>query len=157
MNRDISRKLIAIVANKRLDGYTKNDFLNILSFKRALLPPDLIDKFIAGCVENKLLMEKDGKYVPNFSTDGVIVPLDFRVDANSLFSNAGEKPLVDRLLEAVSASGKLTKKEVIIRAKELLENMEFIDFENALLTVLSDNNIDIGEFVREKEETLIKN
>ena len=111
----------------------------------------------SGCVENKLLMEKDGKYVPNFSTDGVIVPLDFRVDANSLFSNAGEKPLVDRLLEAVSASGKLTKKEVIIRAKELLENMEFIDFENALLTVLSDNNIDIGEFVREKEETLIKN
>ncbi len=157
MNRDISRKLIAIVANKKLDGYTKNDFLNTLSFKRALLPPDLIDKFISGCVEDKLLMEKDGKYLPNFSTDGVIVPLDFRVDANSLFSNAGEKPLVDRLLEAVSASGKLTKKEVIIRAKELLENMEFIDFETALLTVLSDNNIDIGEFVREKEEASTKN
>ena len=157
MNKDVSRKLIAIVANKKLDGYTKNDFLNILSFKRALLPPDLIDKFISGCVEDKLLMEKDGKYLPNFSTDGVIVPLDFRVDANSLFSNAGEKPLVDRLLEAVSASGKLTKKEVIIMAKELLTNMEFIDFETALLTVLSDNNIDIREFVREKEETLTKN
>ena len=157
MNRDISRKLIAIVANKKLDGYTKNDFLNTLSFKRALLPPDLIDKFISGCVEDKLLIGRDEKYLPNFSTDGVIVPLDFSVDTNSLFSNAGEKPLVDRLLEAASASGKLTKKEVIIRAKELLTNMEFIDFETALLTVLSDNNIDINEFVREKEEGLTKN
>ncbi len=157
MNRDISRKLIAIVANKKLEGYTKNDFLNTLSFKRALLPPDLIDKFITGCIEDKLLIEKDGKYLPNFSTDGVIVPLDFSVNVNSLFSDAEEKPLVDRLLEAASASGKMTKKEAIIKAKELLSNMEFIDFEIALLTVLSDNNININEFVKEKEETLNKN
>ncbi len=157
MNKDISRKLIAILSNKKLDGYTKNDFLNVLSFKRALIPPDLIDKFIAGCIDDKLLVEANGKYLPNFSTDGVIVPLDFSVDVNNLFSNAGEKPLVDRLLEAASASGKLTKKEAIIKAKELLTNMEFIDFETALLTVLSDNNIEINEFVREKEETLNKN
>jgi len=157
MNKDISRKLIAIVANKKLEGYTKNDFLNTLSFKRALLPPDLIDKFITGCIEDKLLIEKDGKYLPNFSTDGVIVPLDFSVNVNSLFSDSEEKPLVDRLLEAASASGKMTKKEAIIKAKELLSNMEFIDFEIALLTVLSDNNININEFVKEKEETLNKN
>lgn len=157
MNKDISRKLIAIVANKKLEGYTKNDFLNTLSFKRALLPPDLIDKFITGCIEDKLLIEKNNKYLPNFSTDGVIVPLDFSVNVNSLFSDAEEKPLVDRLLEAASASGKMTKKEAIIKAKELLSGMEFIDFEIALLTVLSNNNININEFVKEKEETLNKN
>ncbi len=153
MNRDDSRKLIAIVAARKMESYTKNDFMTALSFKRTLMPPDMIEKFIEGCLGDSLLIEKDGKYIPNFSTEGVIVPLDFVVDIDRLFIDSGEKPLVDRMLDAVSASGKMTKKEAIIRAKEFLANMQFIDFETALLTVLSDNNIDIKTFVLEKEES----
>ena len=153
MNRDDSRKLIAIVAARKMESYTKNDFMTALSFKRTLMPPDMIEKFIEGCLGASLLIEKDGKYIPNFSTEGVIVPLDFVVDIDRLFIDSGEKPLVDRMLDAVSASGKMTKKEAIIRAKEFLANMQFIDFETALLTVLSDNNIDIKTFVLEKEES----
>ncbi len=156
MNKDNSRKLIAIVAARKMEGYTKNDFMTALSFKRTLIPPDLIERFIDGCLKDDLLIEKDGKYIPNFSTEGVIVPLDFSVNIDELFIDSGEKPLVDRMLDAVSASGKMTKKEAIIRAKEFLGNMQFIDFETALLTVLSDNNLDIKTFVLEKENSMNK-
>ncbi|WP_337860614.1 DUF2240 family protein [Ferroplasma sp.] len=151
MNKDLARKLIAIVASKKSDGYSKSDFTTILSFKRSLLPPDSIDKFISVSLENELIVEKEGKYLPNFSTDGVIVPLDFSVNVDELFSDATEKPLIDRMLETASASGKMTKKEAIIKAKELLSGMQFIDFETAIITVLSDAGIDVSTFVAEKE------
>ncbi len=151
MNRDLARKLIAIVASKKADGYTRSDFTNILSFKRTLLPPEDIDRFLKVSMESMLIVEKNGKYIPNFSTDGVIVPLDFSIDVDELFSEATEKPLIDRMLEAASASGKMTKKEAIIRAKELLSGMQFIDFETAIITILSDSGIDVSPFVLEKE------
>jgi hypothetical protein len=151
MNKDMARKLIALVAMKKASGYTKSDFINILSFKRALLPPDVVERFIESALNEKLIVEKDGKYVPNFSTEGVIVPLDFSINVDELFSEAAEKPLVDRMLEAASASGKMTKKEAIIKAKELLSGMQFIDFETAIITVLSDEGINTDSFVAEKE------
>ena len=57
------------------------------------------------------------------------------------------------MLEAASASGKMTKKEAIIRAKDLLSGMQFIDFETAIITVLSDSGIDVAPFVQEKENS----
>ncbi|WMT51099.1 MAG: DUF2240 family protein [Ferroplasma sp.] len=151
MNKDMARKLIALVAMKKAVGYSRSDFINTLSFKRALLPPDVVERFIEASLNEKLIVEKDGKYVPNFSTEGVIVPLDFSVDVDELFSEAAEKPLIDRMLEAASASGKMTKKEAIIKARDLLSGMQFIDFETAMVTVLSDAGIDISSFVAEKE------
>ncbi|KJE49235.1 MULTISPECIES: DUF2240 family protein [Acidiplasma] len=157
MNKDDARKLIAIVAAKKLEGYTKNDFLTSLSFKRALIPPDLIDRFIEGCLKDKLLVEKNGKYIPNFNSDGVIVPLDFTVDPDRLFMDSGERPLIDRLLDTAASSGRMTKKEAIVRAKELIKNMRYIDIETAIITVLSDNNIDVRQFVLEKEKNILRN
>jgi hypothetical protein len=151
MNKDLARKLIAIVASKKAKGYSKSDFTNILSFKRSLLPPDNVDRFISVALDEKLIVEKDDKYIPNFSTDGVIVPLDFSVNVDELFSEATEKPLIDRMLETVSASGKMTKKEAIVKAKELLSGMQFIDFETAMITILSNSGIDVTPFVTEKE------
>ncbi len=151
MNKDMARKLIALVAMKKAPGYTKSDFINILSFKRSLLPPEIVERFIDSAMNEKLIVEKDEKYVPNFSTEGVIVPLDFSIDVEELFSEAAEKPLVDRMLEAASASGKMTKKEAIIKARELLSGMQFIDFETAMITVLSNAGIEISSFVSEKE------
>ena len=151
MNKDMARKLIALVAMKKASGYTSSDFINTLSFKRALIPPDTVERFIESSLNERLIVEKEGKYVPNFSTEGVIVPLDFSVDVDELFSEAAEKPLVDRMLEAASASGKMTKKEAIIKARDLLSGMQFIDFETAMVTVLSDAGIDISSFVAEKE------
>jgi Uncharacterized protein conserved in archaea len=98
MNKDLARKLIAIVASKKADGYTKSDFTNILSFKRTLLPPEDIERFLKVSIESMLIVEKNGKYIPNFSTEGVIVPLDFSIDVDELFSEATEKPLIDRML-----------------------------------------------------------
>jgi hypothetical protein len=51
----------------------------------------------------------------------------------------------------------MTKKEAIVRAKELIKNMRYIDIETAIITVLSDNNIDVRQFVLEKEKNILRN
>ena len=74
---------------------------------------------------------------------------DFSVSGEELFSESLERPLVDRLLEAVSASGKMTKKEAINRAREVLKSLRYISFETALLSVMSDESIEIQGFLQE--------
>ena len=151
MNKDISRKLIAIVSSSKKSplGFSEQDFVTSLSFKKNLLDPDTVKRFVEVAANEGLLVKRDKLYVPNFSTSGVIVPLDFSVSGEELFSESLERPLVDRLLEAVSASGKMTKKEAINRAREVLKSLRYISFETALLSVMSDESIEIQGFLQE--------
>lgn len=151
MNKDLARKLVAIVASEKRSAshYSKQDFVTVLSYKRSLIDPEAVETFLKRGVESGILMEKDSSYSPNFSTSGIVVPLDFTVSSEELFSDSVEKPLVDRLLDAASASGRLTKKEAMSRAKELLKNMTYINFEIALLSVVIDEGIDSDHFIKE--------
>ena len=151
MNKDLGRKLIAIVASSRkgASSFSQQDFITTLSFKTNLLDPDTVKEFLSAAVKDGLLVHKESAYVPNFSTAGIIVPLDFTITRDALFQESGERPLVDRLLEAVSASGKLTKKEAIARAREILQSVKYINFELALLAVMSDEGIDIKDYLSE--------
>lgn len=151
MNRDIARKLIAIVSSSKrgTTEFSPQDFITNLSYKRPIISPESVQKFLGKSVDEGLLVKKNDKYVPNFSTSGIIVPLDFSITDDDLFSESTEKPLVDRILEAASASGKLTKKEAISRARELLNHMKLINFEIALLSVLVDEGLDVSHFIKE--------
>jgi hypothetical protein len=59
---------------------------------------------------------------------------------------------VDRILEAVSASGKMTKKDAISRAREVLKSVKYIPFELALISIMSDEGLDTRHFVEEIKE-----
>ena len=154
MNKDLSRKLIAIVSSskKSTQGYTEQDFVNSLSFKKNLLDPDTVKEFISQASNEGLLVKREKFYIPNFSTSGVIVPLDFSVAKDELFSESRERPLVDRILEAISASGKMTKKDAITRAREVLKSVKYVPFEIALLSIMSDESIETKQFLEEVEE-----
>ena len=151
VNKDLSRKLIAIVSSgkKSLQGYSEQDFITSLSFKKNLLDPDTVKEFISLASNEGLLVKREKLYVPNFSTSGVIVPLDFSVTKEELFSDSKERPLVDRLLEAISASGKMTKKDAIARAREVMKSVRYIPFEIALISIMSDEAIETKGFLEE--------
>ncbi|PYB68858.1 DUF2240 domain-containing protein [Thermoplasma sp. Kam2015] len=154
MDKDSARKLIAIVSAdmKRPASLTIQDFINVISFRRKMLPPDVVRKFVEVATAEGLLAKKGDAYSPNFSTGGVVVPLDFTVDEKTLFSSNADKPIIDRILDAAAASGKMTKKEAITRARSLMENTKYLSFQTVLLSVLVDENIDVSDFIREIEE-----
>ncbi|MEM0156054.1 MAG: DUF2240 family protein [Thermoplasmataceae archaeon] len=158
MDKDTARKLIAIVFSnkKNSERCTKQDFVTFLSFKRSLLKPDVVEKFIVEAVNEGLLYESDKEYTPAFSPAGIIVPLDFSVNVDELFSSSRDKPIVDRLLDAIAASGKLTKKEAIARSKEVTDKIKLINFDLALMAVMSDEDIDLRPFTKEMLETYLK-
>lgn len=150
MNKDIARKLIALVSTgkKGNDPLNVQDFVKELNFRKNLLPAEEAEKFVRKSVEEKLLTQKGETFSPNFSVSGIIVPLDFSVDLGDLYTDR-EKPLVDRMLDAVVASGKLKREEAAKKAKELNEHMEYLDFEIALLAVLQEEGIDTTSFMDE--------
>ena len=96
-----------------------------------------------------LLAEREGRFVPNFTVSGISVPLDFSVSVQELFSADMDRPLSDRLLDYAASTGKVSKKEAIKMAGDFLRGMSYMDFETALLAVLTDAGIDVSEFVKE--------
>ncbi len=155
MDKDAARKLIAVTVfySKKNTDLTAQDFVNSISFKRNLLPPDSVKKFIEKAVLEGLLVEKNGKLIPNFSTSGIIVPLDFTVKEDELFAQSKDKPIIDRILDAATASGKMTKKEAIARAHKLMETTKFMNFQTTLLAIMLDSDINISDFLKEIEKT----
>lgn len=150
MNRDLGRKLISLVAlsRKGKDAYSTGDFVKELVFKRNLLPAEEVEKFIRKSVENKLLIQKGEEYTPNFKVSDYTLPLDFHVDLNELYSDR-ERPLLDRIMEAIESSGKVRAEDTIRRAKELNDSLHYIDFNIALLAVAMEEGIDISEWLEE--------
>jgi hypothetical protein len=152
MNRDVARRIIALVATERKNspnGLTRQDFITTIAYKRKLMDPDMIERFIQESIKESLLMEKENRIFPNFSTSGIIVPLDFQINPDQLFAENTDKPIVDRMLDAISASGKMTKKEAISSSREIMEYMKLINFEVALMAVMSEEGIDISNFLKE--------
>ena len=148
MNKDIARKLIATVAAERKNAneFTEKDFVNVLSYKRKMLSENNIPKFIESARDIGLVSERSGKLIPNFNARGVIVPIDFVFTESELFEDRSEESLMDRLVEAISASGKMSKKEAIAKMKEHLKEMEYIDNEERLISIMIDNSISIDDF-----------
>lgn len=137
---------------KKVESFGLQDFINVISFRRKLLAPDTVKRFVDEAVKENLLVKKGERFAPNFSTSGIVVPLDFTVSEKDLFSASKDKPLIDRILDAATASGKLTKKEAIAEAHEFMENLKLITFQTALLAIMNEHGIDISDFLREIEE-----
>jgi hypothetical protein len=151
LNKDLARKVIAIAfSGKKGDsGMSLQEITNVVSFKKGLLSPEEVSRFVEAAVGDGLMVHRENQYLPNFSTSGIVVPLDFSVDVETLLNDSTERPLVDRMLEAITASGRMTKKEAIAKARELTSNLKYLDFELSLLAILSENAIENSQFVKE--------
>ncbi len=152
MNKDIARKIVAIVSMSRKDGQdlTLQDFVRVLSYMRKDMSEDEVIKFVNKAIEDKILVQSGDKLKPSFTVSGIKVPLDFSIDLNALYTDV-EKPLIERMFEYVSASGKLTREEAAIRAKKLNDKMKYLDYEIALLAILTEESLDVRHFIRELE------
>lgn len=153
MNKDIARKIIALVgaSKKGSSGLKLQDFIKEINFRKNLLSSEEVEKFVRKAVEEKVLIQNGDEYSPNFSVSGIIVPLDFVVDINELYTDR-ERPLVDRMLDAVAASGKLKREDAAKKARELNEHMKYMGYEIALLAVLQEEGIDISQFIAEIQQ-----
>ncbi len=151
MNKEMARRLIAIAISGRrgADSVTKSEMVKEIVFKRHLLSTEDIDRLCNESIKEGLLTEKDDRFIPNFTVSGISVPLDFSVSVQDLFSADKERPLSDRLLDYAASTGKVSKKEAIKMAGDFLRGMNYMDFETALLAILTDLGIDVSEYVRE--------
>jgi hypothetical protein len=151
MDHEAARRLIAIAISSRKDhdSISRQDMIKELSFKRRLLSTESVNRLIEASLKEGLVQENDGNLKPNFTVSGISVPLDFSVNEKDLFSENSDKPLSERLLDFAVNSGNISKKDAIKIAGDFLKTMKFLDFETALMIVLSDRGIDIRDFAKE--------
>ncbi len=151
MDVDAARRVLAKCFNSRKDrdSMTRSDLVREIAYKNRMLPETSVDKFLQGCVEAHLLKHEGDLYAPTFSTSGVIIPLDFSVDEESLFQERRDVPLTGRILEKVIASGRITKKALNERVEEIQRYLQYVPYEFVLATVAMEEQVDISEFLEE--------
>jgi hypothetical protein len=159
MNREDARKLISIVsAEKRhARAITIDDLRNILVYKRKFLKEEQLVRFKNECVSDGLLSEEGEKFLINFNAAGVNVPIDFSIDETELFQETKEEAsYLDRILDAISASGKMTKKEALQLAKKQLEGLQNIDITIRLCALMNDLYINYSDIKKDMEKDIMK-
>lgn len=159
MDREQARKLIAIVSQERkfTRSLNKIDMVNILVYKRKFLNESVLDRFIEESVNEGLLSPDGDKFLLNFNAAGEHVPIDFSVNEISLFQEeTADKSMVDRLLDLVVASGKLTKKDALKRAKEIAPNIQSADLAARLMVLMNDLGVDYPEIKKEIEKNIFE-
>ena len=151
MNRDLARKIIALAISgrKSAESISAEEMIKEVAFKRHLLTTESVTRLVKESVKDGLFTASGKKLKPAFTVSGIVVTLDFTVEESELISADSSGPLTDRLLEAATGSGLLTKKEAIKQAGDFLKTMKYLDFETALMAVLLDLGIDVSEYVKE--------
>ncbi len=146
-----ARKLIAYAfrAKKGKAELSSQDFIREIAFKGKFLSEEDSARFIEESRKAALISVEGDSITPTFSTVGILIPLDFNVTATELFAASRDAPLSERMLESLVASGKLSKQEALAKAKALQDNMKYINFDIALLAILTDYCIDTSEFLKE--------
>ncbi|MHB1439211.1 MAG: DUF2240 family protein [Cuniculiplasma sp.] len=157
MDREVARKLISIVSQEKkyARSITGNDIVNILVYKRKFLQESSAQRFEDECVNEGILSQDGEKFLVNFNAAGEHVPIDFSVDENVLFQQeTKDTSLLDKLLNSIVSSGKLTKKEALQKAKKQLEQLEYIDLTIKLCSLMNDLYIDYSDIKKEIEKDI---
>lgn len=151
MDIETARRIITRCFNARKDRevMTRADIVREVSYKNRFLTENNVDRFLKACLENNLLKEEGGTYKPTFSTSGVIIPLDFSVNEDSLFLEGRDAPLADRIMEKVVASGKISRKALGEKVEEMQRYLQYVPYEFVLATLAMEEQVDISEFMEE--------
>lgn len=159
MDREQARKLIAIVSQEKRHArqLEESDFKNILAHKRKFLPEKKVDVFIKECLKEGLVSEDGGKLLINFNASGETIPIDFIVNEELLFSEASsDRSLVDKILDIIVASGKLTKRDALKKSREIMPNVRGADLAVRLIVLMNDLNIDYSDIRKEIEKNIFQ-
>ncbi len=159
MDREQARKLIAIVSQEKRHArqLEEGDFKNILAYKRKFLTEEKVDLFIKECLKEGLLSEEEDKLLINFNASGETIPIDFIVNEEVLFSEtSSDKSLVDKILDIIVASGKLTKRDALKKSREIMPNVRGADLAVRLIVLMNDLNIDYTDIRKEIEKNIFE-
>ncbi|MCL4332510.1 MAG: DUF2240 family protein [Candidatus Thermoplasmatota archaeon] len=149
MKLDLSKQLIASVfITRKGKDVSLQDFVMELSYKKQLLTEEQVNLFVDICRTSGLLVDKGDTLQPGFNFTGVEVPLVFSFKPEEVLSSEGSS-LIDRMLMAVDASGKINVEDATEKAREIQDFMKYMTFEIALLSVMREEGIDVAPFLEE--------
>ena len=150
----IEKLKIAIVSAYQTLGtkeFKLEDLVKFLSFNRGWVSPNEARDIVNTMVEKKLLRKKDGKYVPNFSMKGIIVPLDFYLspqDLKDISPKKGEDVFMKIVDRIISTTGE-EKKKVIAEINRKKIELEYIHTPVAALLVADEKGVDCSELIED--------
>ncbi len=145
------RKLIsyAFRSKKGKSELSRQEFINEIAFKGKFLSEEDTARFIEEAVKAALISTDGNTITPMFSTSGIVIPLDFSVGAADLFAASRDSPIAERMLDSLIVTGKLARQEALSKLRNLQGNMRYINYEIALLSLLTDYCVDTSEFLKE--------
>jgi len=136
----------------------REDFIRILSFESRWLEPSMVDKFLELCTRIHLLEKNNDVYVSQFSTKGMEIPIDFFLSPEDILNFQETKETKDIFLNVVEYLQEKTgkgKNEIVSEINKIKARMKYITIETAALIYANDLDVDVSQFIKEIENSII--
>ena len=157
----IEKLKMAIVSAYQTLGtkeFEVDDLVRYLSFRRGWVSPEEARRIVSVMIEKKLLRKKDGKYVPNFSLKGIVVPLDFYLspqDIRDAIPTQKEDVFMKIVDRIVSATGE-DKRKIIGEINRKKMELEYIYTPVAALLVAGEKGVEYMDLIEKVEEEILE-
>lgn len=126
-----------------------------ISMNLSWCSPKEAKNFIKNCIEKKLLVENKDVLKPNFKLEAVEIPVGFKPTANFFEKKIDEKQSESKnklIAEIVKNTDKSVEK--VNEEIKTLSDEKNLFFEVAALLYAKEFNIEIKEYVKDKENSL---
>ena len=139
----MEKSIAVLFKRKGKEFLTEKEFVFSASMDMRWFSPKEAQKMLDAGIEGGLLKKTNGNVLPTFDFHDVSVPIDYKPTPEVLKTTARRsKDLFSELVETISKSKSISKREVVSRVNKKQEMMG-IDIEPAALLVACDYGLSV--------------
>ena len=140
---DLEKSIAVLFKRKGKEFLTEKEFVFSASMDMRWFSPKEAQKMLDAGIEGGLLKKTNGNVLPTFDFHDVSVPIDYKPTPEVLKTTVRRsKDLFSELVETISKSKSISKREVVSRVNKKQEMMG-IDIEPAALLVACDYGLSV--------------
>jgi hypothetical protein len=153
---ELRKCIAALFRLKGKDVMTEREFVYAASMDLHWLTPKEAQMLLEISLKCGLLRLSDGTLTPSFEISDDTVELDYKPPRDLILAeqHKDQKDFFIELVDRISASSGLQRKEIIAKINKMRERMP-VDIEVAALIVGRDLGVDISEDIRNVREQLL--
>lgn len=150
---ELKKTIAMLFKRKGSSQMTEKEFVFSASMDLRWFPPKDSQKLLEVAIARGAVSLKDGQISPVFDITAVEIPLDF-APTPAVFDMPVKEDLFSKILDHITATQDIERKEAISRINAVQEKME-VDIEVAALIVGKELDVDMSGFIREVEKDIL--
>ncbi|MGC8585110.1 MAG: DUF2240 family protein [Thermoplasmata archaeon] len=153
-------KAVLKILERRLKRreFSRDDIVRILSYENRWIEPSYVEIFLKNCINMNLIKKiDDNKYIINFDTTNVEIPIDLTVTKEDLEKySESPKDSFKIIVERISDKTGIRKEDIVSEVNKIRKSYPFFNIEIIALLIAREKNIDVSDLYDLVEKSIFE-